>query len=169
MDNSEILKIVKTKNFNSFWECFDFLQIAGYPIMDSMSVSLLEFGEDNMFSKVAFIRVHSEQNYFNPPNNNHLIFIGLINEENVHLSGLYNYYRKSLVDKNFKCILEIENTCKTIMIKDAPRFIFEYIRNTAKNYYGEDIMKINESSHLLSDYRNTTNTSDTQTRFNLNR
>ena len=131
--NKELIDIIKRKNFKNFWNCLDYLLIAGYSKMDAFGITMKEFGSDKMFTGVAFIKYNKDKNYnslINPygKSKNELI-IGLIDETNIHLSGIYELYMKQLTENNNINNNEIENTCEIINILDLNYLIIEYFFN----------------------------------------
>lgn len=121
--DKELITILDKKNFKTFWHCLDHLLIAGYPVMDAMSITLKRFGESKIFSSVAFVRVdrapyhlfftNRDDDDARGINRNPIIIVGLINDNNIQLDGMYGVYRKSLHDtkaENWN-LPEIEETC----------------------------------------------------------
>ncbi len=160
--NEDLKKIVKEKNFKSFWHCLDYLNLAGYPILHSFSVALEEFGEEEIFTKVAFakqmliIRPQNLQEFRDPyrnrepqrPQYNHsglTIQIGLIDETNIHLSGLYKVYRKWVNENKPNNEDEIQSTCETIRVEGLTSFLMEYLKTLSINKFGFDIFVISKN------------------------
>jgi len=146
--NDELKKLVKSKGFKTFWHCLDYLVIAGYPIMDAFGISLQEFGEDRIFSDIAFIRWNIipivdygfdgsiDQTITNK------FTIGLIDENNIHLSGLYEVYRKWLYEGKFEASREIEETCEVLMVQALTPFLIDYLNTIGKKHYGTDSFEL---------------------------
>lgn len=143
--DEELIKIVKNKNFKTFWHCFDYLVLAGYSHMDAFGVSLQEFGESRVFSDVAFIRRFGNSKLVGLKNvYNHIttkyIKIGLIDASNIHLSGLYSTYRTWIV-KNEGIYEDVEGTCEIIDIPEFSPFLMDYLLNLSKLHYGFEAFK----------------------------
>ena len=143
-NNSELINIVKDKKFKTFWNCLDYLMVAGFSPMDSFGVSLLEFGEEKIFSCVAFIRSVQQANIvgystrevesLSRPKN--YLMIGLINDNNIHLSGMFGVYRKWLYEGKFESSPEIESNCDIIKIYELDEFLLDYILTVSEKHFG---------------------------------
>lgn len=139
--NDELIKIVKSKNFKTFWHCLDYLTMAGYDTMDAFGISLREFGENRVYSDVAFIRTVNQtrllgiQNVYLSRDNNKIIKIGLVDDSNIHLDGLYTAYR-SWINKNPGVYTDVEQTCEIIDIKELTPFLMDYLLKLSNSHYG---------------------------------
>jgi len=163
--NKELIDIIKNKKFKTFWHCLDFLLLSGYSPMEAFGVSLHEFGESKVFSDVAFIRtkfVHDIEvimrtDYGNiirdpftgerheRPQIKYGVTVGLIDETNLHLSGLYKTYRKwYMEDKFITPQFEIEDTCEKIEIKELSSLILDYLFTISKSHFGVEVFKTPE-------------------------
>ncbi len=145
--NQQLIDIIKKKQFKNFWVCLEYLLIAGYSKMDAFGITMKEFGSDNMFTNVAFIKynnnsVSSSLSYPRTEIKNELI-IGLIDETNIHLSGIYEIYMNKISIKNSIKIKEIEDTCEIISLSNLNYLIIEYIFNIASEHF-----KLNLSEQL---------------------
>lgn len=173
----EIRKAIEKKEFKNFWSCFDYLLMAGFNQIDSFGLSLEQFSESKIWSNVAWVRfqdsfyvdpvtgriysndyreqIRHDIHFINPmgnPNNaikdsNKELIIGIIDETNIHLSGMYGIYRKSLLNiglMNNTILPEIEETCEVIRIKNISLLIEEYLECTFKAHFGYGFDKINE-------------------------
>ena len=176
--NKELVDIVKNKNFKTFWHCLDYLLLAGYTPIEAFGVSIQEFGEARVFTDVAYFRVrlgldersqermlyglapdndltvnaHNGNNIIriHPPVN-YVVSLGLIDDGNVHLSGLYTVYRKWLMEEKFLTPQEeIESTCEEIKIKGLSDFILDYLSKISESHFG---MKIFEIPKLKDEYK----------------
>lgn len=146
----ELVDIVKKKEFKTFWQCLDFLLMAGYTPIDAFGISLQEFGESRIFSSVAFARLEprismnfasSLYQEYQPPT----LLIGLIDDSNVHLSGLYATYRKWIFEGRFSFNPEIEATCERVSINEMTPFIYDYLLTTSTLHFGFEIFKPKQS------------------------
>lgn len=142
--DEELIKIVKNKKFKTFWHCFDYLVIAGYPTMDAFGVSLQEFGESKVYSDVAFIRVLSRTQLLGTRNvygrSVRQIKIGIVNSSNIHLAGLYSSYR-TWIAKNDVVYSDVEETCDIIDIPELSPFLMDYLLSLSKLHYGFEAFK----------------------------
>ena len=151
--DKKLIEIVKKKEFKTFWHCLDYLLIAGYTQMDAFGISMLEFGESRIYSDVAYIRfefvlynvMFTGENTYRHPKKATLI-VGLIDDSNIHLSGLYSTYREWLNSSNMSTdpsmARELEDTCECIKIIDLTPFIIDYLRKTSKLHFGYEAFKI---------------------------
>jgi hypothetical protein len=138
--NKELDTLIKNKNFKTFWHCLDYLLLAGYKPLDAFGLTMREFGEDRIYSDVAFIKFNNkaEVNTFTGEINfkRGNFTIGLIDENNIHLSGLYNLYRKSRSDGTMSIgAIEIEETCEIIKAELTP-FIVDYLHGVSIKHFG---------------------------------
>lgn len=138
--DEELIKIVKNKKFKSFWHCLDYLVMAGYPTMDAFGVSLQEFGESRIYSDVAFIRI--EENHkligdrYSYSEKSKNIKIGIIDDTNIHLAGLYSTYRTWISERKQIGYSDIEATCETFEIPELNPFLMDYLKNVSNLHYG---------------------------------
>jgi hypothetical protein len=158
--DKELIEIVKKKEFKTFWHCLDFLLMAGYNPMDAFGVSMKEFGESKIYSNVAFIRieqVHHEvrftgQNRPRAPKQT-LLIVGLIDDSNIHLSGLYGTYREWLTKGVFFSsppeTAELEDTCEIIKVSELTPFIINYLRSVSKLHFGYEAFGIPEVTNQV--------------------
>jgi len=166
-NNNKLAELISSKNFSNFWECLEYLKLVGYSDLESFGVSLNEFGNDGVFKNVAFLRYttngenlrqtnrpsetifmgvdpymldgvgHTTIGYTSTPN----LIVGLIDDDNINLDGLYTIYRKWLVDGKFKSPQnEIESSCKTIIIGGFTPFTIEVLRSNSVLHFGYDIL-----------------------------
>jgi hypothetical protein len=150
--NKDLIEIVRKKEFQTFWHCLDYLLLAGYPSLDAFGISLKEFGETKIYSNVAFIRfellrhsvMFTGQNTIREPKKATLV-IGLIDDSNIHLSGLYGTYRELLVKEpsliSHVDSEELESTCEIIRITDLTPFIINYLRIISKTHFGFEVFE----------------------------
>lgn len=130
---------IKKRNFKTFWHCLDFLLLAGYSPIDAFGVSLLEFGESRIYSDVAFIRAHYTGKKVN--GSPYVITVGLMDENNSHLAGLYNIYRKwrgnldsiSLPNKDIE---DIEASCEVIKVSGLSLLILKHLSDLSGTHFG---------------------------------
>lgn len=143
--NKELSDILIRKDFKTFWHCLDFLLLAGYPLMEAFSHSIKQFGPTNIFKLVAFIRIE-EPAYHMLILPNHAkkreIKIGIINDDNIHLDGMYATYRKILIHKPYlRFDVDIEATCEVITIECLSLLILEYLSDVSLVHFGYDALK----------------------------
>lgn len=160
----ELLKIIDKKDFKTFWECLDYLKLAGYNSMDAFGVTIKKFGEENIWLKVGWVYIEKPKSHnpihqlaYNrivvdpltgierdmrdiPEYNEFNITVGLIDENNYHLSTMYSIYMKALFKvESFTTnrIPELEKTCSTIIKFNNPTpIILEYLDHTFKKHFG---------------------------------
>ena len=150
--SKELLEIVKTKKFKSFWHCFDYLHLAGYNIMDSFGVSLHEFGESKIYSDVAFVKVSKKTSilgYGNGHPSGQIVVsklrIGLIDDTNIHLAGLYKTYREWIAKDNTTSYPDVEETCEVIELPITDEFIMDYLVSVSRLHFGFEAFKFDKS------------------------
>ena len=138
--DEQLIEIVKNKKFKSFWHCLDFLIMAGYPTMDAFGVSLQEFGEARIYSDVAFIRIEESRKLigdrFSYSDKKNDLKIGIIDDTNIHLSGLYSTYRTWISERKQIGYSDIEATCETFEIPELSPFLMDYLKKVSKLHYG---------------------------------
>jgi hypothetical protein len=138
--NEDLVKIVKNKKFKTFWHCLDFLIMAGYPTMDAFGISLQEFGESRIYSDIAFIRIEESRKLigdrFSHSEKSKNIKIGIIDDTNIHLTGLYSTYRTWISERLQIGYSDIEATCETFEIPELNSFLMDYLKKVSKLHYG---------------------------------
>ena len=138
--DEKLIGIIRSKNFKTIWHCIDYLLLADYNILEAFDISMKEYGGQKLFSRVAFVRcekatVISSITY--TPVNNYLVTVGLIDDTNIHLYGLYKIYRKWLNEvrpnkTNFKTNIidsDIEKTCEIIKVPNVTPLILEFLED----------------------------------------
>jgi hypothetical protein len=146
--DEELIILVKNKNFKTFWHCLDYLVIAGYPTIDAFGISLQEFGESRIYSDVAFIRTNAKFKILgrNDTTNRHhyenkIVNVGIIDNTNIHLAGLYSTYRTWLSDSDNLVYPDIEATCEVFTIPELNAFLMDYLLKVSKLHYGFEAFK----------------------------
>lgn len=144
-----LIKLIEEKNFKTFWHCLDYLLLAGYSSMDAFGISLKHFGENKIFSSVAFVRMQEYTSIPTPLSvvrDSPQLVVGLIDETNIHLDGLYTVYRKMLNSGlgNAENTYEIENTCEVIKLTELNIFILEYLIDVTVKHFGVKSFSIPE-------------------------
>jgi hypothetical protein len=138
--DEELIKIVKNKNFKTFWHCLDYLVIAGYPTIDAFGISLQEFGESRIYSDVAFIRTNAKFKILGRGetygHENKIINVGIIDNTNIHLAGLYSTYRTWISENDKLVYPDIEATCEVFVIPELNVFLMDYLLKVSKLHYG---------------------------------
>ena len=151
----ELLEQIRKKNFKSPWHLLDYLILAGYSIIDSYSLMLKEYPESTIYNNVAFSRYTSNNHSIdyltglNTTPRSNVLIIGIIDDNNVHLSGLYDVYRKFIFESspNGGHLPDIESTCEIIRINGITPFILEHLRYVTKKYYGYEFYQMNHPIH----------------------
>jgi len=139
--DKDLLKLIEEKNFKTFWNCLDYLLMAGYTPMDAFGVSLKHFGESKIYSSVAFVRMERIKDPLwlgldthREPKRPNLV-VGLIDDTNIHLDSFYTVYRKMLMDQVTESF-EIESTCEVIKTTQLTPFIINYLVGLSKKHFG---------------------------------
>lgn len=139
MRNEERLKqLLDKREFRSFWNCYDFLINASYSPMEAFSISLSRFGEEGLFTNVAFIRVNEcppfidRERLMTFPR----VVVGVITKENVHLTAMYNAYQKWMMSGRVSVQNDVEETCEIINVVNITSFIKEFVFSCAHKHYG---------------------------------
>lgn len=146
-ENEELDIILDRKNFKTFFHCFEFLLTAGYPEMESFSIALKRFGESKVWENIAYYRFESVLNKIETeyptfsltPLSEKFLLCFIMDDKNIHLSGLYDTYRKDMADiTNVFNIddLSIDNSCEKIKIKLKSRFIIKYLIDLYQKHFG---------------------------------
>lgn len=166
----ELIKILDNKDFKSFFECLDFLLIAGYGIIDSFGICLERFGESKIWDKVAFIRFKKTTRIniiiidvltgrpIQEETMKEIIFIGIMDETTIHLQGLYDVYRKALLNNGSlisSVYSDIEATCKVLSFKNLPEIINDYLNVTFEKHFGYSFKSNWEEPNTVDDSEQT--------------
>jgi hypothetical protein len=147
----ELIDIIRNKEFKTFWHCLDYLILGGYSPIDAFGITIQEFGENKIYSNVAFLKIDERINILDypimsPPKSK--ILIGLIDETNIHLSGLYDTYRKWLSEGKLPNQIDIEETCENLEIDSLPIIIIEYLHEVSEKHFGYSLFRTkNPSPH----------------------
>lgn len=148
--DSKLIDIVRDRKFKTIWHCMNYLQLAEYSIFDSFDLSMKEYGGEKIFSRIAFVR-GEVTNIIHPynlfPINTYTITVGLIDDTNIHLHGMYKIYRKWLGDgkstnSNSETNIidvELENSCEKIVIKNITPLILDFLNNESLGQFGHKI------------------------------
>ena len=144
MKTRETLKnIIDKKNFKTFWHCYEFLTTASYSPMEAFSASVEHFGLDKLFDNVAFFRTcddmwvaHSV--YSSPQSAPPRLIIGVINENNQHLTEFYRIYHKQYSEGEVGVQRDIEETCEVIKLYDITPFITNFVMEKMYKHFGID-------------------------------
>ena len=143
MKTRETLKnIIDKKNFKTFWHCYEFLTTASYSPMEAFSASIEHFGLDNLFDSVAFFRQNDDMwvahSIYSEPQSMPKIIIGIINENNKHLTEFYKLYHKQYGEGEVPVQKDIEETCEIIKIYDITPFITHFVMEKMYKHFGID-------------------------------
>jgi hypothetical protein len=140
--DKNLLKIIEDKKFKTFWHCLDYLLMAGYSAIEAFGITLKHFGEGKIFSSVAFIRMEKWMNHImlgaghnDTQVRRPFLIIGLIDDTNIHLDGLYSVYR-SMINDNISSSPEIEETCEVIKSSELTPVIINYLSNQSERHFG---------------------------------
>lgn len=144
--DEKLIELIKEKKFKTFWHCLDYLLLAGYNQIDCFAVSLKEFEDTDIFSCVAFARIDTHHNtYLNAitghyGDNTNRLMIGIIDDRNIHLDGIYKQYRDWLKNEHWGPQLEIESACEVVTISGLMDFFLIYINNESSKHFGYEIL-----------------------------
>lgn len=122
MLDNELKEILEEKEFNNFWEAYDYLLLTGYSEIDGFGICLEIFGENKIWDDVAFVRgeptklsntyiyntntTNTVNQYIlgvdtyndNETQNLHEkyeIVVGVINKDTEHLRKIFRFYLES--------------------------------------------------------------------------
>lgn len=122
MLDNELREILEEKEFNNFWEAYDYLLLTGYSEIDGFGICLEIFGENKIWDDVAFVRgeptklsntyiyntntTNTVNQYIlgvdtyndNETQNLHEkyeIVVGVINKDTEHLRKIFRFYLES--------------------------------------------------------------------------
>lgn len=122
MLDNELREILEEKEFNNFWEAYDYLLLTGYSEIDGFGICLEVFGENKIWDDVAFVRgeptklsntyiyntntTNTVNQYIlgvdtyndNETQNLHEkyeIVVGVINKDTEHLRKIFRFYLES--------------------------------------------------------------------------
>jgi len=175
MLDDELKLIIEGKNIKCFWELLDYLILCGYSQMDSLAICLNYYTEYDIWKDVAYAKLTKKEverkNYtigHDPINGGEyqrnstgqitnivhvvdnievvvVLEVGIIDGDNKHLVGLFDFYKKSIVegklDFNNHLIKEVEDKCKVIYnFTELIEFLLSYLQDTGKKHFGYDIL-----------------------------
>jgi hypothetical protein len=147
--DKELIDLVKKREFKTFWHCLDYLMLAGYRPIDAFGVTMQEFGEGRIYSDVAFIKVIGydktiiDSTNFNPKNEfSSKVIVGIIDHTNIHLSGIYDTYRRWLSLGINEHQEEIDQTCEIIVLKSLTFFLLAYLHGVGKLHFGYEAFEM---------------------------
>lgn len=144
MKTRENLKnINERKNFKTFWHCYEFLTTASYSPMEAFSASVEHFGLNKLFDNIAFFRTCDEMwiahsVYSTPKSTPPRLIIGVINEDNQHLTEFYKIYHKQYTEGDVGIQKDIEDSCEIIKIYEITPFITNFVLEKMHNHFGID-------------------------------
>lgn len=122
MLDNELKEILEEKEFNNFWEAYDYLLLTGYSEIDGFGICLDVFGENKIWDDVAFVRGEptklSNTYIYNTDTTNTVnqyilgvdtyndneiqtlhgkseIVVGVINKNTEHLRKIFRFYLES--------------------------------------------------------------------------
>ena len=122
MLDNELREILEEKEFNNFWEAYDYLLLTGYSEIDGFGICLEIFGENKIWGDVAFVRGEptklSNTYIYNTNTTNTVnqyilgvdtyndnetqtlhekyeIVVGVINKDTEHLRKIFRFYLES--------------------------------------------------------------------------
>ena len=122
MLDNELKEILEEKEFNNFWEAYDYLLLTGYSEIDGFGICLEVFGENKIWDDVAFVRGEptklSNTYIYNTDTTNTVnqyilgvdtyndnerqtlhekseIVVGVINKNTEHLRKIFRFYLES--------------------------------------------------------------------------
>jgi hypothetical protein len=122
MLDNELKKILEEKEFNNFWEAYDYLLLTGYSEIDGFGICLEVFGENKIWDDVAFVRgepTKLSNTYIYNTNATNIvnqyilgvdtyndneretlhekseIVVGVINKDTEHLRKIFRFYLES--------------------------------------------------------------------------
>lgn len=156
MDYNEELKVItKDKEFNSFWEVFDYLMLAGYKQIDALALSLKLFDDKNMWDNTAYVRLETHRDcisysgdtgFQTDVNDTTMLVVGVLDENTSHLDSIFSIYRKKLSEygtllesNSFNAMRELEDTV-TKYTFILPEFYLFVLNEFAIKYYGFDMI-----------------------------
>jgi hypothetical protein len=122
MLDNELKEILEEKEFNNFWEAYDYLLLTGYSEIDGFGICLDVFGENKIWDDVTFVRGEptklSNTYIYNTDTTNTVnqyilgvdtyndneiqtlhekseIVVGVINKNTEHLRKIFRFYLES--------------------------------------------------------------------------
>lgn len=149
--NQDILDILTKKNFKQFFELLDYLIIVGFNELDAFTTALKFFPENKIWDGVAFVVETQDtgglvvNSYFS---------IGILGEENISLSGLFDVYREAISkgNYNYKDIEDLNQNCKIVIeFKEFNSLLMNYLKITFKKHFGYE-MFFNKTPNRMPDF-----------------
>ena len=187
MNYSKEAEVIKGEGFKTFWECLNFLLIAGYTNMDAFAISLLLFDEIRMWDDFGFLRIEGyvEESEVHVVGNNEVVnidglvlprgsrrikhenkirvFIGVLDDNTRQTAKLFDIYREALSSgKNYiEDGIEIENRIKVITFANLTELYIRFIGELSKKHFGYDIAET-QLNNILGEMVRTKQTTDLQ-------
>lgn len=145
MTKESLKNIIERKNFKTFWHCYEFLTTASYSPMEAFSACIEQFGTDKMFDKVAFFRRNEDlwvaHSIYSNPQATPRLMIGIINDENKHLTEFYRLYHKRYSEGEVGVQRDIEDTCEIVKVYDITPFIMDFVMDKMFKHFDIDVIK----------------------------
>ena len=141
-EDKVLTDIIKKKAFKNFWFCFDYLMVAGYSEADAIEIAMNEFGENGVYSCVAFIGMHKVQkdviirlDDVERLCRQSTLKVGFIAEDMIQLTRTFDIYRKWLMtDKFAKRQRELEDTCEKLRFNNLSHETLTFFLNLRKKH-----------------------------------
>jgi len=177
MLDNELREILEEKEFNNFWEAYDYLLLTGYSEIEGFGICLEIYGENKIWDDVAFVRgektklsniysynsTDGEQRYMigSDPYDSQTgqvdfydeIIVGVINKKTEYLRKLFRFYSEScandvVIFDTTRDVEQFENLCNERYIFKLPKLIIEYLVHTSKLHYGFDVFNNKQNKKL---------------------
>lgn len=161
----ELEDIINKKNFIQFFQLLEYLLLAGYKDIDAFAITLKFFPENKIWENVAFIRglngynvnnqkmqksyFRGENDYRMPENDillpiptskEYTLLIGVLDNETLHLNGLFDLYMKDINSNKVGKISDLESNCNHhFKFREFTPFLKQYLFNSFKKHFSYDL------------------------------
>tara|TARA_R100000908_G_scaffold65025_1_gene51291 strand:+ start:2136 stop:2585 length:450 start_codon:yes stop_codon:yes gene_type:complete len=145
MLDNKLLEIIKLKNFKNIWVMLEYLTDIGCSDDEIIEILPKFYLESNYFEDVAYGKiiglVNEENNisYTGKSTVQWVLFIGMIDDSNRKLSGMFNVYKSAMATNKIRVEESnaIENLCKEkYEFTNLSDKTIDYFRNISIKYYG---------------------------------
>ena len=144
MLDNELLEIIKLKRFNNTWATLQYLNDIGCSdeeILDILSKLYVEldYFKDVAYGRVLGLVISESEDFTQVSEVQWVLFIGMINESNRKLRGVFDTYKRGVFEGKFGKASEkdIENLCEEkYEFRNLSDETIDYLRNIAIKHYG---------------------------------
>lgn len=143
MLDDELVEIIRIKDFNNVWSMLQYLIDIGCSDREIMWIIPKFFNEPDYFKEVAYARVlgmvKAEDLYSAIDEVEWVMFVGMIDEKNYKLRGMFEAYRIGVMEDKVTNDIQkdMEEFCnEKYEFRNLSDKTIDYFRDVAIKYYG---------------------------------